>query len=82
MSPSAPTPLVPATSIQPNLPRWGGALATYSCDLCQTDFKNKLNLKRHKENIHTSLQEMRAFGIKQKKVNNMIIDLILICNVH
>ena len=38
-----------------------------SCNLCQTDFKNKLNLKRHKETIHTSLQEMKAFGIKQNE---------------
>ena len=38
-----------------------------SCNLCHTDFKNKLNLKRHKETIHTSLQEMKAFGIKQNE---------------
>ena len=32
-------------------------------------------MKRHKENIHTSLQEMRAFGIKQKED-----DLGHVCN--
>ena len=50
-------------------------LGRTSCDLCLTDFKNNLNLKRHKENIHTSLIEMRAFGIKQKED-----DLSHVCN--
>lgn len=35
------------------------------CNLCQADFTSRASLKQHKGNIHVSLEEMRAFGLKQ-----------------